>query len=45
MVTRIALQGIEWKFVEGYYLRHSLDGKQWKVYSEGGDEQTSSVRL
>ncbi len=45
MVTRVALQGQEWNLVEGYYLWFSQDGKQWKVYSEGGDKLEANVRV
>lgn len=45
MVTRVAMQGKEWDLVEGYYLWFSQDGKQWKVYSEGGDNLEANVRV
>ena len=44
MVTRVAIRGKEWDIVEGYYVWYSQDGKQWKIYSEGGDEQAANVR-
>ena len=39
------MQGKEWDLVEGYYLWFSQDGKQWKVYSEGGDKLEANVRV
>jgi len=44
MVTRVTIRGKEWDIVEGYYVWYSQDGKQWKIYSEGGDEQAANVR-
>ena len=43
MVTRVAIRGKEWDFVEGYYLWYSQDGNQWKTYSESGDEMAANV--